>query len=103
MDMDKTNELNSYSRNRKAESVLVNTQAKQQVEYCLNNGKILRALLETITDKERLIENLNTKIQCLVVVGADKLNELYRIILHNITCGNMKVQRLNVYRSKKHG
>ena len=63
----------------------------------------MTALLETITDKERLIENLNTKIQCLVVVGADKLNELYRIILHNITCGNMKVQRLNVYRSKKHG
>ena len=100
--MDKTNELNSDRRNRKAESVLVNTQAKQQVEY-LNNGKILRALLETITDKERLIENLNTKIKCLVVVGADKLNELYRIIFHNITCGNMKVQRLNVYRSKKHG
>ena len=35
MDVGKMNESNSRGRNRKAESVLLDTQIKEEVEYCL--------------------------------------------------------------------
>lgn len=80
--MGNINELNSCRRNRKAGNILVDTQIKEEDEYCLNNGKNFKnmvkskVLLETISGKERLIENININIQSLVVTDADKLNEL---------------------------
>ena len=95
--MGNINELNSCRRNRKAGNILVDTQIKEEDEYCLNNGKNFKnmvkskVLLETISGKERLIENIN--IQSLVVTDADKLNELTES--YNIVS--------SIYRSKKYG
>ena len=97
--MGKINELNSCRQNGKAGSMLVDTQIKGEVEYCLNNGKKIKnmvkskVLLETISGKERLIENLNINIQSLVVTDADKLNELTES--YNIVS--------SIYRCKKYG
>ena len=96
--MGKINELNSCRRNKKAGSILIDIQIKEEVEYCLNNGKNIKnmvkskVLLETISGEERLIENLNTNIQSLVVIDADKLNELTKS--YNILS--------SIYRSKKY-
>ena len=97
--MGKINELNSCRQNGKAGSMLVDTQIKGEVEYYLNNGKKIKnmvkskVLLETISGKERLIENLNINIQSLVVTDADKLNELTES--YNIVS--------SIYRCKKYG
>ena len=66
-DMDKIAELNSYKRLRKAESVLIETAINEEVEDCLKNGKSLsnivqcNALLKTVIEKEKFIEDLNVK------------------------------------------
>ena len=93
--MDKINKSNSSRRDRKAESMLLDTQIKEEVEYCLTNVKNLEnmVLLGNKSGKERLIENLNTNIQSLAVTDADKLNELTES--YNIVS--------SVYRSKKYG
>ena len=81
-DMDKIAELNSYRRLRKAESVLIETAINEEVEGCLRNGKsfnnIVRcnALLKTVNGKEKLIEDLNGKIQSLSVTDTDFSNDL---------------------------
>ena len=81
-DMDKIAELNSYRRLRKAESVLIETAINEEVEGCLRNGKsfnnIVRcnALLKTVNGKEKLIEDLNGKIQSLSITDTDFSNDL---------------------------
>ena len=66
-DMDKIAELNPYRRLRKAESVLIEIAINEEVEDCLKNGKSLgnivqcNALLKTVNEKEKFIEDLNVK------------------------------------------
>ena len=81
-DMNKIAELNSYRRLQKAESVLIETAINEEVEDCLKNGKGFsnivhcNALLTTVNGKEKLIEDLNGKIQSLLVSDTDLSNEL---------------------------
>ena len=88
-DMDKIAELNSYRRLRKAESVLIETAVNEEVEDCLKNGKSFsnivqcNALLKTVNGKEKLIEDLNGKIQSLLITDTDlsyELTESYKIM-----------------------
>ena len=81
-DMNKIAELNSYRRLRKAESVLIETAINEEVEDCLRNGKSFNnivqcnALLKTVNGKEKLIEDLNGKIQSLSITDTDFSNDL---------------------------
>ena len=88
-DMDKIAELNSYRLLRKAESVLIETAINEEVEDCLRNGKsfsnIVRCnvLLKTVNAKEKLIEDLNGKIQSLSISNTGLRNglaESYKIM-----------------------
>ena len=80
--MDKITELNSYRRLRKAEGVLIETAINKDVEDCLRNGKSLsnivqcNILLKTVNRKEKLIKDLNGKMQSLVITETDLSNEL---------------------------
>lgn len=73
-DMDNITELNSYRRLRKAESVLIETQIKEKVEDFLNNNKSFSnivqcdVLFKTVNEKDKSIEDLNAKIQNLLII-----------------------------------
>ena len=56
MDMDKMNESNSCGRNRKAESVLLDTQIKEEVEYCLKVVSTTFVLVCFVSLKESTCE-----------------------------------------------
>lgn len=72
--MDRITELNSYRRLRKAESVLIETQIKEKVEDFLNNNKNVSnivqcdVLFKTVNEKDKSIEDLNAKIQNLLII-----------------------------------
>ena len=80
--MDKITELNSYRRLRKAEGVLIETAINKDVEDCLRNGKSFsnivqcNILLKTVNRKEKLIKDLNGKMQSLVITDTNLSNEL---------------------------
>ena len=73
-DMDRITELNSYRRLRKAESVLIETQIKEKVEDFLSNNKNVSnivqcdVLFKTVNEKDKSIEDLNAKIQNLLII-----------------------------------
>ena len=81
-DRDKIAELNWYRRLQKAENVLIETAITEEVEDCLRNGKTFsnivqcNVLWKTVNGKEKLIEDLNGKIQSLLVSDTDLSNEL---------------------------
>ena len=56
MDMGKMNESNSRGRNRKAESVLLDTQIKEEVEYCLKVVSATFVLVCFVSLKESTCE-----------------------------------------------
>ena len=78
-DMDKIAELNSYRRLRKAKSVLIETAITEEVEDCLRNGKTFsnivqcNVLWKTVNGKEKLIEDLNGKIQSLLITDTQQI------------------------------